>query len=262
MSLQAVANSATPDGKYVDDPIEVVVRNPTQPGVGKNNKPKPSKCILVDPKDPNATLGACWFGGSFLQYEDKIVRIEGRGTKVSLYNGRAELNVGKEATVTIVGNAPDQLGAPATQTGGGSGGGAGPQNEPPPPTTGDPAAIFHRGMGKAALLWAHSYQYARNVEHMLHPDGKTVMPADLFQSLTSSMFITAKDNGALVKPLPKLRATDDKGLPFRFIPEQADPDAVKRAADLAAKEAADKARKEAEAKARAAQENLDEDVPF
>ncbi len=259
MSLRAVVASATQDGTWVNDPVTVVVRNPTQGGVGKNNKPKPSKCVFVDPKDPNATLNACWFGGSFLQYEDQVITISGKSNKVSVYNGTAEFSIGKEGVVTSNGPAPDQLGGPPPDHGAhGSAPGTGGHNQPPPPATGDPAAIFHRGMGKAALLWAHAFQYAKNVEVMLFGEGKTGMHPDLFQSLTSSMFITAKDNGALVKPLPKLRLTDDKGVPFKFIPEQPDPEAVKRAAEAAAAEAAKKA---ADA-ARAAQSNLDEDVPF
>lgn len=248
MSLQALVASATQDGTWVNDPLEVVVRNPTQGGVGKNNKPKPSKCVFVDPKDPNATVGACWFGGSFLQYEDQVIRISGKGNKVSLYNGKAEFTVGKDAVVDKLGAAPAQLGGPPAT------GGHGGDNSPPPPASGDPAAIFHRGMGKAALLWSHSYQYARNVEHILGGS----MPPDLFQSLVSSMFITAKDNGALVKQLPKLRLTDDKGVPFKFIPEQPDPEAAAKAVEEAARKAAEEARKKAAAK----QENLDEDVPF
>lgn len=250
MSLKALVATATQDGTWVNDPIEVVVRNPTQGGVGKNNKPKPSKCVFVDPKDPNATVAACWFGGSFLQYEDQVIRISGKSNKISLYNGNAEFSIGKEGVVEKLGPAPAQLGEHPATTGHGAHGG----DNAPPAQSGDPAAIFHRGMGKVALLWAHSHQYAKNVEAML---GGPMHP-DLFQSLTSSMFITAKDNGALVKPLPKLRLTDDKGIPFKFIPDQPDPAELKRREEEAAAKAAEEARK----KAAAAKENLDEDVPF
>lgn len=107
-------------------------------------------------------------------------------------------------------------------------------------------------MQKIALLYAHCQQYARNVEQVLGH----AMPPEHYQACVSSLFITAKDQGALVKGLPKLRAVDDKVVPFRFVPEAADPEAKKRAAEEAAKKAAE------EAARRAQQENLDEDVPF
>lgn len=253
MSLAAVIALSNEQGEWVEDPLEVVVRNASHGGIGKNNKPKPSKCVLVDPKDPNVVLKCCWFGGNLAQYDDKMIRIAGRSNKVSTYNGNPELAIGKEGTVELIGPAPSMSGAPKQTHNGGGGGG----NEPPPPAdTGDSVGYFHKGMAKIALLLAHSIQYARNVEKVAGEK----FSDDRMQSTVSSIFITAKDQGALLKPLPKLRPIDEKGLPLRYVADGPTPEEIKRREDEAAAKAAQAA--EDARKASAAQNQLDEDVPF
>lgn len=252
INLAAVAAMATEEGAWVNDPFQCVVKNAKmgQPA-SQGGRAKPSKCCLVDPENPNSVLWAAWFGGNFNKYEDKVIRVSGKGTKIGLYQGKPEINIGKEATVEIVGDAPAALTAPPPAA----------RHPAPAGKPGeDPAVRFHREMKKTALLWTHCYQYAVNVITKIPEE----LPDEMFQSLVSSLFITAKERGLLDK-IPALRSVDDKGNPIPFVAPTPDPAAAVAEAERVKRETEEKARLAAEAEKRRLaeqQENIDEDVPF
>lgn len=256
ISLSRICDEATEDGGWIDLPFEAIVRN-AKAGRGK----QPSKADLIDPANPRVKVEACFFGGSFLDYEGSVVRFSGKGRKAKLYEGNVEISLYEKATVNVLGDAPATTRTAEAARGEAPppGGDAGAKARAPK-VEGDPTSNFHKEMKKASLLWTHAHQYARNVEAKLYPPppgSKTphfLMPPDLFQSLVSGLFITAKDRGLLERP-PAPRQVDEIGVPFAYLPPEPDPAAVE--------EAARKAREAAEAEARRKhQENLDEDVPF
>lgn len=251
ITLGAISASATEEGTWVNGPFEAIVKNAKMGGPSQGGKNKPSKCCLVDPRDPNSVIWAAWFGGQFNKFEDKVVRFSGKGIKVSLFRGNAEVNIGKDTVVEMVGDAPPNVTAPAPKA----------KHEVPLKPGEDPAVRFHREMKKTGLLWAHCFQYAENTAQKITAN----LPPDMFQCLVSSLFITAKDRGLLDK-IPALREYDDKGLPIPFIAPRPDPAAAVAEAERIKREAEEKARRAAEEeKARqlaAQQESVDEDVPF
>lgn len=262
-TLAAIREQATEDGTWVNGPFEAIVKNAKAGQTpGNGNKAKPSKCCLVDPKDPNTTLNACWFGGSFLKYEDKVIRVSGKGTKVSVYNSTPEVNIGKDAIVDIIGNAPAQAGpTPGAQTGPRDDSRGG--NNPPPPAKphDDPVTHFHKEMKKTALLWAHCFQYTVDTEAKLG----VVLPPDQFQSLTTSLFMTAKERDLRGNaPAPRKKTADGKTFE-PYVAPKPDP-ALAEEQERKRREAleAEALRLQEEARRKAAHphENLDEDVPF
>lgn len=267
-TLAAIREQATEDGTWVNGPFEAIVKNAKAgqtPGGG--NKAKPSKCCLVDPKDPNTTLNACWFGGNFLKYEDKVIRVSGKGTKVSVYNGTPEVNIGKDAVVDIIGAAPEQS-APRTATSStGSGpkddarGGGAPRDYESERTAEDPTVRFHKELKKITLLLLHAHQYATDLADKLPFE----LSEEQHQQAVASIFITAKDRGLLDKPpAPRKEVKAADGTIERFEPFVApaiDP-AVAEAEKRRKEEEAARAAEEARRKAAAHHENLDEDVPF
>lgn len=265
LTLAAIREQATEDGTWVNGPFEAIVKNAKagQAG-GAGNKAKPSKACLVDPQNPNSTLNACWFGGNFLKYEDKVIRVSGKGTKVSVYNSTPEVNVGKDAVVEIIGEAPRQS-APPPSSGGGpkddSRGGGSPRGYESERTAEDPTLRFHKEMKKVTLLLMHSHQYATDLRDKLPFE----ITEDQYQQAVASIFITAKDRGLLDKPpAPRKAVTETDGTVLRFepfAPPPVDP-AVAEAERRRKEEEAARAAEEARRKAAQHHENLDEDVPF
>lgn len=255
ISLSQICDEATEDGGWIDLPFEAIVRN------AKARKGKqPSKADLVDPQNPRVKVEAAYFGGSFLELEGSVVRFTGKGRKAKLFEGNVEVTLYEKATVTVIGDAPASARtSEPSRARDDSHGEASRGTDTPPKTTDpkqkeDPTAFFHKGMKKISLLWIHSFQYAIETEAKL----KAKLPEPLFQSLVSSIFITAKDRG-LVERIPAPRALDAKGLPVPYVPPQPDPAELEAARQKAIEEAAKKAEEEAR---RRHEENLDEDVPF
>lgn len=251
ISLSRICDEATEAGGWIDSPFEAIVRN-AKAGRGK----QPSKADLVDPADPRVKVEACYFGGSFLDLEGSVVRFSGKGRKAKLYEGNVEVSLYEKATVFVVGDAPAATrAAPAARGDAPKGDGGGAKGPGPgAKADGDPTAHFHKEMKKAALLWVHSFQYAVETESKL----KAKLPEPLFQSLVSSLFITAKDRGLLDRP-PAPRALDGKGFPVPYVPPQPDPAAIeeakKKLLDEAARKVEDELRRKQEAE-------VDPDVPF
>lgn len=251
-----------PEGVWVDE-LDLAVKRST-PAEGT----RPSKASAYDPTNgQEATIA--WFGGDLARYENKIVRIGGKGNKAKIYKGNLEISIGKNGTLQMIGeasapkttHAPE--GAPRDDSRGGGGG------NPPPAAAPkvDPSTYFHREMAKLSLGYLHAFQYALDVRAKL----KHEMTPEQFQACVSTVYISADKRGLFGK-VPKLREYDDKMVPLRFIPPEPDPAALEaerlRLAEAEeAKRKADEAEKAAAA-ARAAthrppqQENLDEDVPF
>ena len=250
-TIAAIIAAATDEGTWVNDPIEAVVRN-ARTGQGK----KPSKADLYDPGNVGKKITVSWFSGDLLQFEGGVIRISGKGTKAKIYKGETELEIGKNAKVELLGAAPAGAApAPAAASH------AAPAGRPPEsPEAG--AARFHVEMKRIALLRVHAHQYALDVAERIRIDPHD--DAELFQSIETSMFMTAKDRG-LLERAPAPRELDSAGRPVPFVKPQPahDPEAEKkaqeereRAAAIAAEEAARKAADEARRKAD------DELVPF
>lgn len=265
-TLAEIRDSATDEGVWVNYPFEAIVRN----GTAAQGK-KPSKATLYDPNDPSIKVGACRFGGfaSFIEYEGKVVRFAGNGTKAKTYNGNVEITFSKNAEFIEVGNAaPAKPAAPAAPHDDSRGSGDEPPAAPPPPRPKvDPTTYFHRELAKKGLLWVHCFQYALNGQAKI---GKPLAP-DLFQAFVSTLYISA-DRQGLIAHVPALREVGSDGIPLRFVPPAPDTAAIeaekkKHEAELEAQRKAweaEQAAKRARAAAAPAapQENLDEDVPF
>ncbi len=252
-TLSDVCRIATEAGEWADQ-FDCIVKR----GEGPNGN-KPSKASCYDPANGKDARLA-WFGGDLRDYEGKTIRIGGKGNKAKLYKGNVEISIGKNGTIAVIAEAPAGS-APAPSTTPPAG-----QNTPPPAQKQrvDPTTYFHREMQKLTLGYAHSYQYALDVQARI----PKAMPPEQFQACVSSIFIEGNKHG-IFAAVPKLRELDEKGVPFKYVPPVPDPAAVKAEEErkAAAAEAARKAR-EAEELARKAhnqpdaQENLDEDVPF
>lgn len=67
---------------------------------------------LTDPDDPRVKLASLSFDGKFPQYHGKRVRFSGKGMTRTEYNGSAQLGLGKNTVLEILGNGPSQ---PPTQ---------------------------------------------------------------------------------------------------------------------------------------------------
>lgn len=255
-TLADVIGAATEAGEYVNAPFEAVVLN-VKPKDGK----RPQKADICDPKNPRTAATMAIFGGSLMDFKGSIVRFGGKGIKAKLYEGKVEISINDKTSVLHVGDAP----ATSTPTGGESppAGKSAPAATPPRDEgrpAGDPVADFHKPMKKISLLYLHSYQYATDVQVRLH--GK--LTPEQFQACIASVFITAKDQGALRAPIPALREADGVGFKtFIAVRPTVDPKAAEEAARVAAEAAAELAAKAAREKAaKAHAENLDEDVPF
>ncbi len=257
-TLADVCRAANAEGVWADT-FDCVV-NRADPRNGN----KPSKADVYDPANGTQAKLA-WFGGDLTQYQGKVIRIGGKGNKAKLYNGATEISVGKNGTITPMGEASQQN-APKTTTP--PTGGAG--NPPPPPNDRpkvDPVTFFHREMSKQSLGYLHCLQYAQDI----HARAKVEITPEQFQACVSSLYIEGNKRG-LFNLVPKLRDVDDKSLPVRYVPPQPDPVAVaaeqaRKAAEAEARRKAEEAEAAAEAARKAAnqphtQENLDEDVPF
>lgn len=254
-TLADVCRAATEEGAWINGDLDLVVKRGEPP---QGNKP--SKASVYDP-GTGQEARLVWFGGDLREHEGKVIRVGGKGNKGKLYRGNVEINVGKNGTLTAVGAAPA---APLNDKTNAAG-----NDRRPGPTDArakvDPTTYFHRELSKTGLLWAHAYQYAQNVEEKVVGAGNS-LPEGIFQSLVSSIFITAKDRG-LYDRVPALREVGSDDVPLKYVPPAPDPAAIEaeQQRKAAAAEAERKA-KEAEELARKArehpQENLDEDVPF
>lgn len=252
ITVYDVVGAATDEGEWVNGEFLAVIRNATA-AQGK----KPSKADLCDPDSPNIKIVGVWFGGDFCRLEGATCLFGGQGMKAKTYKGKAELTIGDKATVNVETAAPAGAARPASPAPAADTKRTAPGHAATPQ---EAAKHFHLRMKKTALLWLHAEQYAEDAWRKL-PTGSPARSSDgLFQSLVSSLFITAKDHGLLEAP-PALRDLDEAGNPKPFVPAPVaapDPDAVAKAAA----EAAEKARLAAEAEAKRKQEQLDEDVPF
>jgi hypothetical protein len=260
--ISAANASTNPKGEWADEFVCVVKR--ADPPQGK----VPSKARIYDPAN-GSEAALAWFGGDLREFVNQTCVVGGKGNSAKNYRGAVEITIGKNGTIVSKGAAPQQP-APAAPSGATPPSGA----NPPPPVRSkvDPTTYFHKEMSKAALLWAHCYQYALNTEPKVVGEGNE-LPADWFQALVSSLFIRA-DRAGLMDHVPALRSIDDKGLPLRYIPPQPDPAVLeaekkRKAAEAEAQRKAQEA-EDAAIKAREAalhtqhhpQENVDEDVPF
>lgn len=250
ITVYDVVALATDDGEWVDGEFQAVVRNAT---AKQGNKP--SKADLCDPDSPNIKVKASAFGNvDFTDLLGATCLFSGKGMKVKIYKGVAELNLSDKAVINVVTAAPAGQGRPAMAPANPSVQGGRRLAPPPAITPAEQASKFHRTLKKQALLWLHAYQYASDIEAKLG----VVLPADLRQSVISSMFITAKDQG-LLDIVPALREVKDGKL-VPFVAPKVDAPDPEEAARKAA-EAAEEARRRHEAE-EAAKRELDEDVPF
>lgn len=251
ITVYDVIGAATDEGEWVNGEFRAVVRN-AKPRQGN----KPSKADLCDPDSPNIKVAAAWFGGDLNDFEGATCHFGGKGIKVKSYKGKAELTLGKDATVNIVTPAAAGTSRPAPVG----------QNSAPaaaasaPKSDVNPEVYFHREMAKQALGYLHCLQYAQDIV----TKSKVKLPQEQFQACVSSLYIEANKQGILHK-VPKLREVDANGQPLRFIPPDkpaADPAELERQRIEKEKAAAEKARLEHEEAERKRQAELDEDVPF
>lgn len=256
-TIAEIISNATDEGSWINATFEAVVRNATA-GQGR----KPSKADLHHPKNPAIKVKAALFGASFLDLNGSLVKFGDKGTKAKRYNGEVEVTMSDKTSIMVVGDAPapdasntpparnDQRGDPTPTPG---------NKQTPPAQQGDPVAEFHKAFKKISLCYMHAFQYATDINNRL---GGKLTP-DQFQACIASVFITAKDNGALRAP-PALREADGAGFKTYVavkpvVDEAAQAEERRKAAEAAAAEAARVAREKAE---REHAENLDEDVPF
>ena len=257
---------------WVNEEFEAVVSG-VRPGQGR----KPTKAKLSDPHNPGVSIEACFFGGrNVASYNGKVCLFSGQGMKMGEYNGTPELTIGDKVTIQVLGgHAASTTTAPAGRAPAARGtvddtrGGSHP-DEPPPPAAPAPRAIEGQTVGMAlkeanlAVLSAHEAEAA----------GPDYVPGSFLAYLKSPAY--SKDIYHLASDIIRVSHLIQAGKLAPSAKDRADPDfekkqaAAKEAARVAAEEAERKRKEAEEAEARrraaqsapAAQENLDEDVPF
>lgn len=263
LSFAELLSIATDQGEWVNGTFEALVGN-AKDGNGK----APNKADIFDPRDTSVRAKVAMFGGSFRNYEGRLCRFSGNGAKAKLYKGDVEITLGKNGVVTPLSEPARNIPAPKTAPVGATGAtpapGATRSQAPavtPTQTAAEAEVSFHREMKRICLLLLHARQYLDETVARIGADNLT---PEQVQSLSTSIFMTAKERGLLSRP-PALRAVGEDGLakPFVAPAKAADPEADAKAKEEAErKRQAEAARVAEEERLKREREELDQDVPF
>lgn len=132
-------------------------------------------CQLVDPDGTSASLEMTIFAAPKFR-EGDVIEISGKGFRRTEYNGKAQVAVGKETEIHIIGKAPAAGHAPAHPPAGGHG--------PAPAERPGDVSEFHRTFKRMALMYCHAMDYADKIAE------RTPFAGDeQYQACVSTLFI-------------------------------------------------------------------------